>query len=63
MNRQWIGEHMRIVVMDWKKGEIITLMDDELENTNIDKELKHFMIDMLPILQKPLWKSRTEERD
>ena len=57
MERQWVGGLMRLVIMDWAKAEIVTLMVHDLEDEGIDKELVSFVNDMLPILEKPLWKS------
>jgi len=57
MERRWVGDAMRLVVMDWEKAEIITLMTNDLEGENVDKELVAFIHRMIPILEKPLWKS------
>jgi hypothetical protein len=57
MERHWIGGFMRLVIMDWEKAEIITLMAHELDEENLDNTLVSYINDMLPILEKPLWKS------
>lgn len=59
MERQWIGGFMRLVVMDWEKAEIITLMVHDLDEADADDALVSFINEMLPTLEKPLWKGGT----
>lgn len=62
MERQWVGGAMRLIVMDWKKGEILTFMLDDLEEPSVDQELVSFIKNMRPILEKPLWKSSPPDK-
>jgi len=58
MERQWVGGAMRLVIMDWEKAEIITLMLNDLDDDYLDKALVLFINQMRPVLEKPLWKSQ-----
>ncbi|MGV3488145.1 MAG: hypothetical protein ACO1OC_06115 [Tuberibacillus sp.] len=57
MERQWVSGMMRLVIMDWEKAEIITLMLNDLDDEHLDKELISFINEMRPVLERPLWKS------
>jgi hypothetical protein len=57
MDREWVSGRMRLVIMDWKKAEVLSLMVDECNEQDIDDELKAFIIEKQPFLKRPLWKS------